>query len=72
MLTFKEAFKSAPTVFTSMKLGSCFLCCSVPGYGYEAGPALQPGKPLRDPEAALHWLPGCPWQPGDYTPSWKP
>lgn len=50
----------------------CFLCCSVSGYWHEADPALQPGKSLRDPEAALHWLPGRSWQPGDYTPSWKP
>lgn len=49
-----------------------YLCCSVPGYGHEAGPALQPGKSLRDPEAALHWLQSCPWQPGNYTPPWKP
>ena len=51
---------------------TCYLCCSLPGYGHETGPALQPGKSLRDPEAALHWLQSRPWQPGDYTPPWKP
>jgi len=50
----------------------CSLCCSVPGYRHEADPALQPGQSLRDPEAALHRLPGRPRQPGDHTPSWKP
>lgn len=48
------------------------VCCSLPGHSHETRPAFQPGKSLRDFEAALHRLPGRPWKPGDYTPQWKP
>lgn len=36
-------------MITCIKLESCFvyiMCFSMPGYGHETGPALQPGKPL--------------------------
>lgn len=48
------------------------LCCSMHGYWHEAVAALQPGKSLWSAEAVVHRLPGCSWQSGNHTPSWKP